>query len=118
MIYTALSHRNSPHQRTGPFPIYNGEGTTDPVMPDVRTPTGLTRARPIPALFLPDGRNAKKLNKFRGFLMISGATTAPSLDRSLTRCKCYLHLQDAEGLTPWVFFSASLGWFGGFPLGW
>lgn len=70
----------------------------------------------IPALFLPDGRNAKKLNKFRGFLMISG--TAPSLDRSLTRCKCYLHLQDAEGQTPWVFFFASLGWFGGFPLGW
>jgi hypothetical protein len=54
MIYTALSHRNSPHQRTGPFPIYNGEGTTDPVMPDVRTPTGFD---PSP----PDGVPRRKL---------------------------------------------------------
>ena len=45
MICTALSHRSSPRQRDRAVAnLRIGEGTTEPVMPDVRTPVGWARA--------------------------------------------------------------------------
>ena len=47
MIYTALSHRNSPRQRDRAVSNLQWGRDDRPVMPDVRTPTGLIRARPM-----------------------------------------------------------------------
>ncbi len=44
MIYTALSHRNSPRQRDRAVSNLQWGRDDRPVMPDVRTPTGLTRS--------------------------------------------------------------------------
>jgi hypothetical protein len=88
MICTALSHRNSPRQggrAVANLPV--GEGTTDPVMPDVRTLYWSVPSGPIVFHFRKSGIRDSRDRFQRCSKQVTARETPSAIDRRFRRDK-------------------------------